>query len=734
MTWLVFAAAFLAYLRALPPGLAPWRDTGEMAVAAWTLGVAHPTSYPLFVLLGRAAACLPLGTGAYRLNLLSAVAGAGAVAALFAFVRRRSGVFPALAAAAWLALTPIFWTVSSVSEMYSLWVLCAVALTAAATAVADDGSDRWWPGFCFAAGLALTNRLDLLLWAPGLLWIALSPRPAADGEDGVWAGLVFAAFPILAVVTGSNFPFAVLVALTAVLRARGDGAARRLAWAAGAALAGFSVYAFLPIRSATAPFLDWNHPAAPANFLDSLLRTRYGGTLDLISRSYAVGENFVPNLRVWGAHLWDAFGPIGLAAALVGAAAGLRADRRRWLGRAACWWWSGPVFLFLANLPPNSHALAIVEPHYLLSDLALVLWAADGAAALAASTRAFGPALAAAALVWPLWRGVPARVDRRADFSAEDFARNAFASAPPGAVVVVKKDVPLYALWQKQTVRGARPDLRVVAQGLSGTPWYQADWSRRDPGLALFRLSEPNGWSALAGSGRPVLASMDAELPGGVAAGSRGLLGVVGRPTGDEFPWALLVRRGEFREDAAPDFFHSDLIDEYASASFRRGVELQSAGRSDAALVRFEDAWRMNWDLPEAAQFEAYAAASAGRWSESESCGAVADLLFARKLALAADFRALPALVSSIRREAADAATQRGVALERLGRREEAEAEQRRALALFPLAQTHYDLAVLEWGRDWGAAESELNEALRLDPGHAQARDALARLKAARKH
>ena len=65
-------------------------------------------------------------------------------------------------------------------------------------------------------------------------------------------------------------------------------------------------------------------------------------------------------------------------AALAGSWLCLRRDPRRWLGMAAAWGWGGPGFLFLANMPHNPHALAIVDPHYLLSELVLVFWAAEG--------------------------------------------------------------------------------------------------------------------------------------------------------------------------------------------------------------------------------------------------------------------------------------------------------------------------------------------------------------------
>jgi tetratricopeptide (TPR) repeat protein len=727
----LFLAVFALYLAKLPPVLAPWRDTGEMSLAAATLGVAHPTSYPLYVLLGRAAILFPLGNPAYRLNLLSAAAGAAACALLFAALRPRRGAAAALAAAACLALNPGFWAVSQVSEMYSLWVLSAAALIALAERLSNDPSERLWPAFCYLSGVLLANRLDLLLLAPGLVWLALASRPAGPGEGDLWLGFAVLVAPAVAALTGSNWPAAVLILGTFLLRTRGGGAAARRAWGLAAGLAGLTVYLYLPVRSSTGPLLDWNHPAAAAQFADSLLRTRYGGTLDLISRNYATGELFLDNLRLWGAHLLDAFGP-ALALAALGAAADFREDRARFFGRFAAWWWAGPVFLFLANMPPNPHAAAILDPHYLLSDTVLLFWLAGGVAALGARRRALA---LAAVVAWPLARGVPARLDRRDHFHTLDFAANVFHAAPPGAVVVAKKDVPLYALWHYQTVAGRRPDLRVVSQGLAGSAWYEADWRRRDRSLLVTSLAAPEGWKALAVSGAPVLMTQDAEPPEplGRSLLPRGLLMALPGTPG-EFPRDLLVRRGARRAEEAPDFFTRDLLEGYAAAAYRGAVALERAHKPAEAERVLEEGWAESWQFPDIPLFLGYLQASTGRMAEAAASYALADGLFEEKLELAARYRALPDVVSGIRRQAAESATHSGVAREKLGDPAGAERHYRRALALYPLAETRFNLAVLAWGKDWAAAEENLAEAVRLDPSHAAAARYLAAVRARRPH
>src|SRR5438128_1378751 len=84
----VTAVFFVLYLVTLAPSSAMW-DTSEYIAAAYTLGLPHPPGNPLFVLIGRVFAELPIAPNvAMRINVLAAVCSAGAAAMWFLVAER----------------------------------------------------------------------------------------------------------------------------------------------------------------------------------------------------------------------------------------------------------------------------------------------------------------------------------------------------------------------------------------------------------------------------------------------------------------------------------------------------------------------------------------------------------------------------------------------------------------------------------------------------------------------
>lgn len=119
------------YVISCAPG-ALWQDSGLIQYRVWHndvegffgLAIAHP----LFYVLAIATKYVPLGEFAHKVNLISAIAGAVAVANLFLLVRLWLGEnLPAVIAAITLAVSHTFWRHASVAETYTLWAALFLA-------------------------------------------------------------------------------------------------------------------------------------------------------------------------------------------------------------------------------------------------------------------------------------------------------------------------------------------------------------------------------------------------------------------------------------------------------------------------------------------------------------------------------------------------------------------------------------------------------------------------------
>jgi hypothetical protein len=86
-------------------------DDGDFITAMATWGVPHPTGYPLFTLLGHVfLEVIPAGNPAFRVNLMTAIFGAAAVAMFYRFTALLvKEWFWAATAALFFAFSPTLW-------------------------------------------------------------------------------------------------------------------------------------------------------------------------------------------------------------------------------------------------------------------------------------------------------------------------------------------------------------------------------------------------------------------------------------------------------------------------------------------------------------------------------------------------------------------------------------------------------------------------------------------------
>jgi hypothetical protein len=179
LPWLALSALGALYLLTSAPSVMPG-DSAELTTAAVTLGISHPTGYPLYLLLAKAATiAVPVVSVARLVNLLSVGYMVLALCALVVVLRSLKISRPVTATAVFLlGTTPPLWNAATIAEVYTLHAfLLAVILLLL----------RWSTpaGFitaCLIAGLSLGNHMTSILLLPGLLiWATLMWR---DGRLG----------------------------------------------------------------------------------------------------------------------------------------------------------------------------------------------------------------------------------------------------------------------------------------------------------------------------------------------------------------------------------------------------------------------------------------------------------------------------------------------------------------------------------------------------------------------
>lgn len=452
--WSAAGALFALYALTMARSLT-FYDSPELALVAEQLGVGHPIGQPLHTLVGFPFAHLPFASPTLGLTLMSALFGA-------------------------LSAIPAW----SLSERLA--------------PARDDLADR------FTRGLVIVGvGASLVAWEPAtrvevytlaaFLALWATARAADRGPTlggGLALGLAAGAHAVVAVAQGIG-----LLPLTWARGAEGEPDHRRRAASRAVlgGLLGLCVYALVPLLAAGHPTrFAWGAPDTPARLATYLRGADYAhnqgiGLDDLASH--------VSALLGWGARHGT------LAIALLGAAGLLALATRAAAPRVRALRWT----LLLVILLDGGFVAANVVFHPDVPDyrgyfLAPLWLSGAGLAGLAAQLtgatdrrRVYGLVVSAlpglALLASPGHLAGP----RDAPSLAETIARGALDESPRGAILVVEADHWVAPLLYLQEAEDDRPDVTVVAVGLSGSSWYWEHLFERHPDLAPVALAGPGG-------------------------------------------------------------------------------------------------------------------------------------------------------------------------------------------------------------------------------------------------
>lgn len=165
---------FAVYLYSLCPTVY-LIDSGELATVSYTLGIAHPTGYPLYTILSRLFTFLPVEP-VQSVNLFSALLSviAGVLVYIIAyriFHTRISALLPALI----FAFAPITWRAAVTNEVYALTGLFTVLIFLMFLQASNTRSVYI---LLYCIGLAFTNHVIIFSLAlPVIIYLCIGYRP-----------------------------------------------------------------------------------------------------------------------------------------------------------------------------------------------------------------------------------------------------------------------------------------------------------------------------------------------------------------------------------------------------------------------------------------------------------------------------------------------------------------------------------------------------------------------------
>ncbi len=416
---IVGVIAFVVYARTMLPGMA-FGDWGEMQTVPHVLGVAHPTGYPTYIIASWLAQLVPLGSIAFRANLLSAVLVSGALAVTVSILLRL-GARPLIAVAAALSLGAVrtVWSAATVAEVNPLHLLFVALLLHRALLWEERRSLRDLLIGALLLGLALGNHLLTVFVAPCLAFFVL------------WVGR------------------REIVARPTMLLA-----------AAAAGLVGLATYLYIPLAASSSPPLSYNHPVTLDAVLWLVGGTQFRDQFGFLSTSGLL--DLQGSLTALWRVLADRATPVMPILGFLGLVVLVR---------------QRPAFALLCVAIMSAHvyfwATYLRLEHYLLVPwlvLAIGAGVAIEAAARALATRQAWPRgldpgrlVGAIALVFTIGLAVTnwQASDRSSDRSAETFVDAVLDALPPDAVILTEWDVST-PLWHARYVLGRRPDVLIV--------------------------------------------------------------------------------------------------------------------------------------------------------------------------------------------------------------------------------------------------------------------------------
>lgn len=431
---------FIFYLITMNPSV-DFIDSGELTAVAYTLGVAHPTGYPLFTIISHIFIALPIPLRVIqKANLFSAVVSSLSLYFFAKFLilvsdqRSKHAEFFAFVSTLIFGFTQFFWEQAITFEVYSFQMLFISLVLFSIFKFERTGETNYLLLFSFLLGLSFTNHLTIIFLIPSLIYIFIS-----DFVKKVKTKVLIFMF----------FFF----------------------------LVGLSPFFYLPIRSASGVVLNWGDPSNFENFLNHITGKQY--------RVWAFSsfEVMIRQLSYFFSKFSENFGYLALLFAFIGLWKTFKLNKKIFYFT---------TFSFLTCiLISSNYDIHDINAYFLTAIAMTSIWIFYGLTHL---PRKMPDSLAIALGILCVLISLPVnftKVDKSKNYLPEVYTLHILKNAEPNAIIISYQwDYFVSPSLYFQLVENIRKDIIVIDKELLRRSWYIKQLQRNYPWLIERSKSE----------------------------------------------------------------------------------------------------------------------------------------------------------------------------------------------------------------------------------------------------
>ncbi len=464
-SFLVSLVSLVVYLTTTAPDVG-FTDSGELAAVCTTLGIAHPTGYPLYTIIGHVWTLLPLPfSPIYSLNIFAGLCVA-ASAGIFSWVltlifvlinqpkpQQKKGKTVAnilsfspiaeqlanIALSCLYAFSSIIWHQATGNEVYSLQLVVftlSIALFLRAMTLEQHLRLAALMVWIAIIGLGFGNHGTTILLAPAMMYMFFKrPQEKFDISAKRWKELSILTIPFII---------------------------------------GLCVWLYLPLRSAALPDFNWGEVHRS---FDKFWYHASGKQFQI----WMFNGSFSNNFQEFISLLPKQLGYIGIIFTLLGI---IQLFKRN--GTIATF---TALLFFGCTFYAFNYGIHDIEPYFSLAFIALFMFTAIGFAYTLTTVHIKSKNMASAIVLTLLMICINMglhykQADKSDDTVVRDYTQIMVEKLPKNSVIFSSQwDYWCSAFWYKQSCENMRPDIVLIEKELLRRTWYPQFIQRKYPQL-----------------------------------------------------------------------------------------------------------------------------------------------------------------------------------------------------------------------------------------------------------